>query len=117
MAVTAQDIQKCLPEFASVDPDTIDKWRAYAESRIDEVQVGTAKYDQLVIFLTGHYLKSFQLQSGLPPGAMSQKRVDKLAASFAIDVKSVLGRSALAATAYGRMYLDLIRLVFVERCV
>lgn len=113
MAVSAQDIKDRFDEFDDVDSSVIDLAIAEAGRRINSTQWGPSKTDDGTLYLACHLLKFGAKGDGLASGPMTAKRVGDVSAAFA--VADIFKRSALAATAYGRYFLDLQSTVFPTR--
>ena len=113
MAVTVQEIRDRFDEFDTTDPDLITLAIIEAGRRVNVSQWGPSRADDGIRYLTAHLLKMWDAGDGLASGPMTAKRVGDVSAAFA--VAKIFERSALAATAYGRYFLDLQSLVFPTR--
>ncbi len=114
MAVTINDIKTRLPEFAGTATATLTLALAEAERRINPTQWGVSKADDATVYLTGHLLALGCKQGDSPAGAVTSERVGDVQVSYALP--GAFSQSALASTAYGRRYLELLALIFPTRC-
>jgi hypothetical protein len=115
MAVTVQTIKTRLPEFERTDNGIIEAQLEAAQNCINREQWGENRADEGTIYLTGHFLKFLEEQSGLDSGPVTAEREGGIAVSYAVadDAKN----SVYGSTVYGRHYLELRRTAFPERFV
>ena len=112
MALTVRTVKTHLVEFSGTPTPTIQRWIDLASRRISAVAWGNLT-DDAHLWLTGHYLKLDKSRGSLGGGALSQKKVGPLSASF--KVSDWMAKGSLSSTTYGREYLDLTRVVFPSR--
>lgn len=107
MAVTAQDIKDTFGEFSGTSDQLVERFLAQANRRVNADQWGE-KADDAVLYLTAHLLKiEVQIRGGAfaASGPIQSRKVGDLAVSY--KVPDAMGKSFLASTTYGQVYLDL----------
>lgn len=112
MSVTASQLKARLTEFASTLDATVTSAIDEAERRTNR-DAWAGKADDAVLYLAGHILKVWALQSGTPAGAVMSESVGPISRTYATS--PVTSRENLATTAWGRMYLELRQTLFVPR--
>jgi hypothetical protein len=116
MAVTPATVREVLTEFAEVPAPRIQTFLDFAAQQINAAAWGL-KYDQGLIYLTGHLLKldADSKDGGGAAGPVSAETVGQVSASYQIG--EYASESEFGSTVYGRRYLELRKLVFACRCL
>lgn len=109
MTITAADI-KAMPsgEFAALADATVNGY--IAEAMVDvSADVWGDRYDSGVKYLTAHLIACDKMGATGPSGPVVSSSAGGLSRSYASGQPSL--SSTLAATSYGRRYLELCRLI------
>ena len=116
MAVTPATIKEVLTEFAEVSSTRIQIFLDFAAQQMNATAWGV-KYDQGLIYLTGHLLKldAEAATGGGAAGPVTAEAVGQVSASY--QVGESFSNSEFGSTVYGRRYLELSRTVFARRCM
>ncbi len=114
IAVTPASIQARFPEFAKVEPDTIQIWIDDALCNVNETQ-WAKRATMAVEFLTAHCLKLFADPDCEEPsaGPVSSEREGQVAATY--KIAEMFAKDDLGSTVYGRRFLTLRKRLFVTR--
>ena len=108
MTITAATI-KAMPAasrdgFADLSDDTVDTYITRAASRMDSAYWGT-RYDDAHLYLSAHLLYLDVNGAGAPSGPITSASAGGMSLGFG----SPAADSWLAATHYGRQYLQMMR--------
>ena len=119
MAVTAQSLKDRFPEFTSESNTRVTANITAANLEISQTQWG-ALADEGTLHLAAHKLCVFgKTKDGLEaePGPVKSEKVGEVAAEYAVATSGggALEEESLRATAYGREYMRLKRLIFPLR--
>jgi hypothetical protein len=113
---TAADVRTQFPELSGVDDATVSRWFAFAQLKHNAAAWG-CKSDLGLICLTAHLVELARRRASgaMAAFAVQSRSVEGVSTTFAVPQAGGLEESALAATSYGQLYLDLRSGVFGDR--
>lgn len=121
MAVTATDFKTRFPEFACLDDGVIERWLAEAPRYINATQWG-GKADDGLAYLTAHLIATFEAdaigQSEPGVGPVTSEKEGSVGYSISpLVVADIFRKDSMGGTKYGRRYREILRTIFVTRCI
>lgn len=114
ITVTPATVGARFPEFAKVDPATIQTWIDTAICNVNACEWGK-RANIGVEFLTAHYLSYFADPDCVEPapGPITSEREGQVATTY--KVADRFGEEDLGSTKYGRAFISQRRKIFVNR--
>jgi hypothetical protein len=118
MAATVAAIKARCPEFTATATATIDLAIADALAQLNLAAWSEDQADLAHIYLSAHILKLWDLWAtagNAPAGALKMVKDGDLAKTYAVTDAGTAADSSLASTAYGREFMRIRAMGFVDR--
>lgn len=121
MAVDADALKVRFQEFACLDDAVVTRWLDEAARSLNTTQWG-GKYDDAHSYLTAHLIATFEasrLGTGEPgAGPVTSEAEGKVSLSVSpLVIAESFRKDSMGGTKYGRRYRELLRTIFVTRCL
>jgi hypothetical protein len=121
VAIDAAEFKARFPEFTGLDDAVVTRWLDEAARYLNVTQ-WAGKYDDGQAYSTAHLISIFEadtLGTEEPAaGVITSEKEGQVSASVSpLVVAEIFRKDSFGSTKYGRRYREILRTIFVTRCL